>query len=595
MLGTLRLQEWIHRLEEGKGARVVRWFLTVMAFGLLALLYDVYCFRNLNNAEAMDAAQLGRNIAEGRGFTTSCVRPLSMTLVGRRQPDKSALLKQGHPDISNPPVYPCLLAGLLKVAPGKQDLAAIKNFNVVPADLTIAIVNQLLLGLGAMLVFRMAREWFNRPAAWMSAVLFVFTEQYWRFSVSGLSTILLIDLVLVLFWLLGAFERGQRENASSGRMLACAAGAGLIAAMAMLTRYSAGWLLLPVLLFLGWAGASRRFASLLAALLAFLIVVTPWLVRNVFVCGVPFGTQTFVVLQDTKYFPADTLERSLKPAMAGLSAQKWDVVVAVTRKLTENSRDLLVNELPRFGGNWMWSFFLAGLMVRFQSPGLNRARWLCVWMFVVLGVAQVLGRTHLSSEVPGINSENLLVLVSPVVIIFGAGFFFVLFDSLPLPTLVWRLAGLSGFVLLISLPLLLAFFPPRPRAFAAPYYPPRMQQVAQYLKDGELLMTDVPWATAWYGRRQSVWIPLSWQEDFYRISDFEKSVHGLYVSARTTDTRFFSAWYAGENKGWGQFLLQCFLRAEVPPGFPLKHSPERLLSSGELLLMDRDRWSMQSP
>jgi len=77
---------------------------------MVALLYDSFCFRNFTNPEAMDAAQLGRNIGEGKGYTTLYVRPLSLALTREHRADQSALLKEGHPDISNPPVYPLLLA-----------------------------------------------------------------------------------------------------------------------------------------------------------------------------------------------------------------------------------------------------------------------------------------------------------------------------------------------------------------------------------------------------------------------------------------------------------------------------------------------------
>ena len=591
MLGTMKLQEWIHRVEEGAGARFVRWALAVVAFALVAVLYDVWCFRNLSNAEAMDAAQLGRNIAEGRGFTTYCVRPLSLAMIGRQRADQSARLKEGHPDISNPPVYPLLLAGVLKVAPDGGELAEIKYFNAAPTDMAIAVMNQVLLGLGALLVFRLALGWFNRGVAWMSVILFVLTEHYWRFSVSGLSTIWLMDLILVLVWLLGRFERGHRENASSGRLLVLAVGAGLIVGLAMLTRYSTGWLLLPVLVFIALCSSRRRALFLGAAFVAFLLLVAPWIGRNIFLSGAPFGTQTFAVLQDTAFFPGDSLERSLRPAFAGLMEQKWTALEKIARKAVANSRDIFTSELPLLGGNWLWSFFLAGVLVRFQNTNLNRARWFVLGLLVVLLPLQALTRTHLTTEVPVFNSENLLVLVSPLILIFGVGLFFILFDSLPIPSASLRVGALAGFAGIISLPILLVMLPPRPRAFAPPYYPPRMQQIAHYLGEGELMMSDVPWAMAWYGERQCVWLPMTWKEDFYQINDFQRTVSGLYVSARTTDSRFFSNWFAGDNRGWGQFFLQCFVQGEVPTGFPLKHSPERLLFSGELLLTDRDRWS----
>jgi hypothetical protein len=104
-------------------------------------------------------------------------------------------------------------------------------------------------------------------------------------------------------------------------------------------------------------------------------------------------------------------------------------------------------------------------------------------------------------------------------------------------------------------------------------------------------MSDIPWAIAWYGQRQCVWLTANGRRDFFEISDFQKAVNGLYVSTRTTDSKFFSNWFVGENQGWGAFLLQALVRRELPQGFPLKQSPEGLFANGELLLMDRDRWT----
>ena len=165
MEGSVRLQEWIHRLEVGSGAHYLRWILAVVAFAMLAVVYDTLCFRNFTNPEAMDAGQLARNIAEGRGYTTSFVRPFSMALISGHRADKSTLLKEGHPDISNAPVYPMLLAGLLRITPAPGDLTGIKGFNVAPSDMIVAMLNQALMGLGLLLVFRLALGWFDRAVA----------------------------------------------------------------------------------------------------------------------------------------------------------------------------------------------------------------------------------------------------------------------------------------------------------------------------------------------------------------------------------------------------------------------------------------------
>ena len=79
--------------------------------------------------EAMDAAQVARNIAQGKGYTTLFIRPFSIYLrekaqsgdAGARRPPAQVAdlgrLRGMHPDLANPPVYPVVLAGLMKVLP----------------------------------------------------------------------------------------------------------------------------------------------------------------------------------------------------------------------------------------------------------------------------------------------------------------------------------------------------------------------------------------------------------------------------------------------------------------------------------------------
>src|SRR5438045_2472667 len=108
------LQEWIYKLEEGGGSRIVRFVLAVFVFTALAVFYDLRCFRNLASEESMDVAQLARNIAEGRGYTTDFIRPASLALLSAHHPDQHFRLERGLPDLAHPPAYPVLLAGWMK-------------------------------------------------------------------------------------------------------------------------------------------------------------------------------------------------------------------------------------------------------------------------------------------------------------------------------------------------------------------------------------------------------------------------------------------------------------------------------------------------
>src|SRR5215475_1838040 len=84
------IQEAIHKLEVAGGLRYLKVGLLVLTFLSVTVIYNFRSFKNLATQEAMDSAQLARNIAEGKGYTTYFIRPFSMYLVKKRNREKLA-------------------------------------------------------------------------------------------------------------------------------------------------------------------------------------------------------------------------------------------------------------------------------------------------------------------------------------------------------------------------------------------------------------------------------------------------------------------------------------------------------------------------
>ena len=108
-----------------------------------------------------------------------------------------------------------------------------------------------------------------------------------------------------------------------------------------------------------------------------------------------------------------------------LRASGFDVCVGlkpILHKFLANLHSIL-EDLPKLGGSWASMFFLAGLLLGFRSVAARRMRYfllMCLGTFIVF---QALGQTQLSIESPEVNSENLIVLMAPLVFIYGASFF----------------------------------------------------------------------------------------------------------------------------------------------------------------------------
>ncbi|MEY2465509.1 MAG: hypothetical protein QOD03_30, partial [Verrucomicrobiota bacterium] len=265
----LSLQDLINKIEGAGGSRYLRYALGLLALVLVLVAYDLRAYRNMAAPEAMDAAQLARNISTGKGYTTQFVRPFSMFLVKRvnEQPGASdpSRIKAAHPDIANAPVYPVVLAGYMKLAPFKYSLTNAKTFWInggrtrYQPDFLITLFNQVLFLALIVVVFFWARRLFDNAVAWTSALLLFGTELLWRFSASGLSTMLLLLIFMGLVWCLTLLESEAREPKRGPAWLLIFAGAsGLAVGVACLTRYSMGWLIIPVVVFLILFSGPRR-------------------------------------------------------------------------------------------------------------------------------------------------------------------------------------------------------------------------------------------------------------------------------------------------------------------------------------------------
>ena len=607
-----RVQQIIHSLEEGKWAGRIRALVLLLLLGSLGLVYNLNLTQNFTSPEAMDSAQLARNLSEGRGYTTRFIRPLSVDILRQHGAISDEAPRAALPDITNPPLYPLLLAGWMKVLPFEFEIDPQKasEFKRYQPEFLIWMFNQALFFVVLIQLFRLGEKLFESPVAWCAALLFLGTELYWKFSTSGLPVMLLLFLFLALAKTLVRLEEQGNDGVSrgSGWFAGMALWAGVLAGLGGLTRYGFAWVILPVLVYLGCFLGRHRGRTVAMALLGFLLVMTPWLVRNVQLSGNLFGAAGLALYGETYEFPGDTLERELfyEPSAAPVDGENeikvqptdgvglWDI----GNKLKRNLRDLLVHELPRFSGGWFAVVSLVGLVMPFRSRSLRRLRVFLLMTLALFAIGQALGRTHLSSPngtltellgrslgqgapvtpVSVVNGENLLAILGPILFLFGAGLFFSLLDQWRVSLPEMRLAASAGLVTAASLPMALSFFLPHPYPLAEPLYQPAKLQHLRHvpvehgspeIKQDDLVMSDLPWAVAWYGNQDCVWLTQTVQPDFYTLNA-RWPVSAIYFTEITTDQRYTVRMLNSAGLNWERFMLAIQKEGELPDGFPLK-------------------------
>ena len=176
MMIAERIQSLIHKLEVDAGARRLNYLALTVAVVALAVWYDTHNYRNFSSPEAMDAAQVARNLAEGHGFTTEFVRPFSIYLLQKHnraaRPSENLSTNAAdfaqmirHPDLANAPVYPVVLAGLMKLRPPDWKVELRRpfwseggHFMRYQPEFLIAIFNQFLLLVVVLLTFLVAKK-----------------------------------------------------------------------------------------------------------------------------------------------------------------------------------------------------------------------------------------------------------------------------------------------------------------------------------------------------------------------------------------------------------------------------------------------------
>ena len=83
-------------------------------------------------------------------------------------------------------------------------------------------------------------------------------------------------------------------------------------------------------------------------------------------------------------------------------------------------------------------------------------------------------------------------------------------------------------------------------------------------------MSDIPWAVAWYGDRDCVWLTRNVQPDFYALNAQFRHVSAMYITEATTDRQYAASVLNANELNWERFMLAMQIEGDLPDGFPLE-------------------------
>jgi len=366
--GDVQVQSAVHSLDQGKFA----FFIKAGMFGVLiialSLLYLFVQFRGLDNPSAMDQAQIARNLAAGKGFTTDYIRPVALRIIQRQAGQESTNVDLSQfPDFYQSPLNPWINSFALRLVKGSWKMT---NTDIIYiGDRMVAATAMLFFILSVGVWYFVIARLFDSKLALFACAAVLLTDLLWQFSLSGLPQM----LVLLLFSLaslatLLAIEAGQKEQ--TGIMIAWLIGAGIFMGLMTLAHGLAFWIFLGWLVFAAVYFRPRGLVAL-AAVAAYLLVVAPWMVRNVQVCGNPFGLAVYGAFYNAK--PEDTFLRAMEVSPKGSgSSLKGKARSSIISQAQQISSFLGLNAAA---GAFSWRCFIHSAAAKHLSS--NGASWPC--------------------------------------------------------------------------------------------------------------------------------------------------------------------------------------------------------------------------
>ena len=558
-------------MDVGGGGGLFRMGMFLLLMLFVILLYTGTQFFGLRDPEAMDVGQLARSVARKEGYVTRVVRPFEigyMKAVGGMalNPQTST-----QPELFTPPGYPYLLAAVFKVVK--------PNFEIAPgacsvrADRLLMIVGWVFFIVGLVMMYLLARELFDHRAAVLSCFMYLFCDPLLDSAVAGLDFNWLSVLFLVAAYGVVKAEKWEAAGRGAGWTYGALAVSALAVGVGTLTRYAFAAVLVPLLVYVAISFPKGRWLRVAMCAVLFTTVLTPWMLRNWRVSRTMFGLTRYLVYEGTgagtpSEIRPGQLQRSLSAENLPL---RW---TGVLRQARLNIHTVYRETVKDLGANYLIAFFIVSLLHRWRREEVFRLRRFIFWALLF---------TAAWLCVAGVGSRNVLTFFMPVVVIYAAAFFYVMFERLQLRTRILRVGVIGAFAVLNALPVVYTVMPPNTKAPYPPYDGGICAAIGRLFKENALMASDVPWAMAWYGDRPTVWVPTD-DKDYLQINDGVQFITATYLTQLTFQQITATDLLTSKQR----FLMRLF-QPPPPPNFPLSQVEVVTPDGQQILLSNRVR------
>ena len=508
-------------------------FFVVLIILTLGNLFTL--FRGLNSPQAMDQAQIAREIARGNGFTTKMIRPVAYYQAEKTERRTVSLL--GFQDTYHSPLNPLLNAAVFKMI-GADDPDAWQmreNQMIYELDRVVAMVCTVFflmaIGVNYLLISRI----FDAKIAGVCAILMLFCEVFWNYSLSGLPQM----LMLLLFSCGAYFVYRAVEAATEGRIaMTPAVIAGVFFTLLALTHWMTVWIALGYIIFAAVSFRPRGIVALSIVVLLLVAAIGP-ILRNQGITGTPFGTAFLTLYNGLGNGSEVAVMRNID-----LEAEPL-VLEGLLGKILRTTLLQATDIIPLLAGMVVAPLFFLSLLHPFKRQSIANFRWalLLMWITAAIGLA------FFGITTTPLDPNQIHLLFAPLMTAYGVAFISILWGRLEIVASTPQLRNVHHFVIVFicALPLILSL-PQKVRVGMhvrdrggvphwPPYYAPALNSKISGLKgwvtEKQVVFSDQPWAVAWYADRVSIWLPPT-REGFAKLetvaADLQTPAVGILIS-----------------------------------------------------------------
>lgn len=560
---------------------IIRRSLFFIVLILLTLGHLFTIFRGLDSPQAMDQAQIAREIARGNGFSTKFIRPVAyyqaQLAEGRTVPFTN------FQDTYHAPLNPLLNAAVLKIIgaddPNQWQMGT--NQLVHPLDRVIAAVSTLFFLVSIGITYLLVTRIFDAKIAGVTALLMLFCETFWNYALSGLPQM----LMLMLFSAAMYFVYRAVEAATEGRVaMTPAVIAGVFFTLLALSHWMTVWLLIGYIIFAAIVFRPRGVVGIVILGILFAAAIGP-IIRNIDVSDHPLGTAFLTLYNGLGSGDETDVMRTTDLETEPLVMQ--GIISKIVRTSLLQGTDII----PFLGGIVVAPLFFIALLHPFKRPSIGMFRWaiLLMWVFNCLGLA------FFGVSKDRIDPNQLHLLFAPIMTAYGLAIVSVLWARLDVvnSTPLLKNVHLILIVILCALPLTLSL--PQKVSIGLhlsgrggrpnwpPYYATGLNNtdigIKGWTSKDQIIFSDQPWAVAWYADRISIWLPPT-VDGFLKLeskaADLQTPAVGILISPSSHGSGPISE-VAARYKDFAALVLDGrVIHATYPPGYTVLDKSDRL-------------------